>query len=177
MTARNISLLNATYSSVPAVQLPISGGGTATFTEITDTTATASDVATGKYFYTSAGVKTQGTNSGGGGGSKNVQIEQSTTRATSSTYVKCCGDITVATTGTYDVYWTYFRSSTSGTWGSQLYIDDVAQGSAYSTFTNHVRNVQIYNVPLTANQKVSVYARSRGSNYYGYIGQLVIIES
>jgi hypothetical protein len=66
MTARNIALLNATYSSVPAVQLPISGGGTATFTEITDTTATASDVATGKYFYTSAGVKTQGTNSGGG---------------------------------------------------------------------------------------------------------------
>lgn len=66
MTARNISLLNATYSSVPAVQLPISGGGTATFTEVTDTTATASDVATGKYFYTSAGVKTQGTNSGGG---------------------------------------------------------------------------------------------------------------
>ena len=61
MTARNISILNATYSSVPAVQLPISGGGTATFTEITDTTATASDVATGKYFYTSAGVKTAGT--------------------------------------------------------------------------------------------------------------------
>ena len=52
MTARSIALLNATYSGVPKVQLPISGGGTATFTEITDTTATASDVATGKYFYT-----------------------------------------------------------------------------------------------------------------------------
>ena len=114
---------------------------------------------------------------GGGGGGKNVQIAQSTTRATSSTYVKCCGDITVETTGTYDVYWTYYRSSTSGTWGSQLYINDVAQGSTYSTFTNHVCNVHISNVSLTANQKVSVYARSRGSNYYGYIGQLVIIES
>lgn len=66
MTTRNISLLGATYSAVPQVQLPISGGGTATFTEITDTTAAASDVASGKYFYTSAGVKTQGTASGGG---------------------------------------------------------------------------------------------------------------
>lgn len=67
MTARNIALLNATYSAVPKVQLPISGGGTATFTEITDTTATASDVASGKYFYTSDGTRTAGTASGGGG--------------------------------------------------------------------------------------------------------------
>lgn len=66
MTTRNIALLGATYSAVPQVQLPISGGGTATFTEVTDTTATASDVASGKYFYTSAGVRTAGTNSGGG---------------------------------------------------------------------------------------------------------------
>lgn len=76
MTARNISILNATYSSVPKVQLPISGGGTATFTEVTDTTATAADVATGKYFYTASGVRTQGTNSGSGGSS--VQIGTST---------------------------------------------------------------------------------------------------
>lgn len=68
MANRDIKLLNAVYSAVPAVQLPINGGGTATFTEVTDTTATAADVATGKYFYTAAGVRTQGTNSGGGGG-------------------------------------------------------------------------------------------------------------
>ncbi|MBO7685209.1 MAG: hypothetical protein J6V72_02425 [Kiritimatiellae bacterium] len=47
--------------------LPKTGGGTASFTDVTDTTAAASDVATGKYFYTSAGVRTQGTSSGGGG--------------------------------------------------------------------------------------------------------------
>lgn len=73
MTSRNISLMNATYSAVPAVQLPISGGGTATFYEISDTTASASDVASGKYFYTSGGVLTQGTSSGGGGASNIVQ--------------------------------------------------------------------------------------------------------
>lgn len=67
--AQNITLLGASYSAVPAVTLPKTGGGTASFTDVTDTTAAASDVASGKYFYTSAGVRTQGTNSGGGGGS------------------------------------------------------------------------------------------------------------
>ena len=39
-----------------------------TAVNISDTTAVASDVAQGKYFYTSSGVKTAGTASGGGGG-------------------------------------------------------------------------------------------------------------
>ena len=111
------------------------------------------------------------------GTSKNVQILQSTTRATSSSYTKICGDITVAKTGTYDVYWSGFRSTTSGTSGSQLYIGNTAYGSAHTSFTNHVQNVHLSNVSLTANQKISVYGRSRGSNYYMYVGELIIIES
>lgn len=67
--SQNITLLGASYSDVPAVTLPKTGGGTASFTDVTDTTAAAADVASGKYFYTSAGVRTQGTSSGGGGGS------------------------------------------------------------------------------------------------------------
>lgn len=105
MTARNIALLNATYSSVPAVQLPISGGGTATFTEITDTTASASDVASGKYFYTSAGVKTQGTASGGGSGGLTLLATKSLgTLSTSSTSATDTGkNITVTGYGSYDL--------------------------------------------------------------------------
>lgn len=67
--AQNITLMGASYTAVPAVTLPKTGGGTASFTDVTDTTAAASDVASGKYFYTAAGVRTQGTSSGGGGGS------------------------------------------------------------------------------------------------------------
>lgn len=67
--AQNITLMGASYSAVPAVTLPKTGGGTASFTDVTDTTAAAADVASGKYFYTASGVRTQGTNSGGGGGS------------------------------------------------------------------------------------------------------------
>lgn len=65
--AQNITLWGAGYSAVPAVNLPKTGGGTAAFTDVTDTTAAAADVASGKYFYTAAGVRTQGTSSGGGG--------------------------------------------------------------------------------------------------------------
>jgi len=64
--SQNITLLGASYSAVPSVTLPKTGGGTASFVDVTDTTAAASDVASGKYFYTSAGVRTQGTSSGGG---------------------------------------------------------------------------------------------------------------
>lgn len=64
--SQNISLWGASYSNVPSVTLPKTGGGTASFTDVTDTTATASDVASGKYFYTAAGAKTQGTGTSGG---------------------------------------------------------------------------------------------------------------
>ena len=70
--AQNITLLGASYPAVPAVQLPKTGGGTATFTDVTDTTAAAADVAQGKYFYNAKGVRTQGTSSGGGGASNIV---------------------------------------------------------------------------------------------------------
>lgn len=64
--AQNISLLNAQYTDVPSVTLPKTGGGTASFVDVTSTTAVASDVASGKLFFTALGVLTQGTASGGG---------------------------------------------------------------------------------------------------------------
>lgn len=64
--AQDITLLGASYSAVPAVVLPKTGGGSASFTDVTDTTAAAEDVASGKYFYTASGERTAGTASGGG---------------------------------------------------------------------------------------------------------------
>lgn len=58
--AQNVIINGVTYQSVPEVDIPKSGGGTAKFTDITDTTAAAGDVLSGKYFYTSGGTKTQG---------------------------------------------------------------------------------------------------------------------
>ena len=175
--AQSIKLWGATYSNVPAVVLPKSPSGTATFTDVTDTTAAASDVATGKYFYTAAGVRTQGTNSGGGGSSKNYQVAQSTTRATSTTYTELI-TLTCSVAGTYDIYWSTFRSSTSGTWGSQLYINDTAYGTAQTgSWSNHIQNIHLTSVELDANDEVAVRVRSRGSNYYGYVGTLTIKQT
>ena len=178
--AQNITLLGASYQAVPAVTLPKTGGGTASFTDVTDTTAAAADVAAGKYFYSAAGVRTQGTSSGGGGTSKNTQVVQGTTRTTSSTMTAIGAELTVSKTGTYDIYWSAFRSTTSGsyTYATQLYIDGTAYGSENATWSNHCQNNHLTSVSLTANQKIRVRGRnSRGSSYYIYAPTLVIVES
>lgn len=115
--------------------------------------------------------------SGGGGSSKNAQTAQSTTRSTSTSYTEVISLI-CEKSGTYDVYWSTFRSSTSGTWGSQLYLNNTAYGSAQTgSWSNHIQNMHLSNVQIDANEEVSVRVRSRGSSYYGYVGTLTIIEA
>ena len=117
-----------------------------------------------------------GSYTGSGGTSMNVQVAQSTSRASSSSYTSLVS-LTCTKAGTYNVYWTGFRSSTSGTWGSQLYLGGSSYGSAQSTFTNHIQNVKLTGVQISANQTVAVYARSRGSNYYAYVSNLIIEQT
>ena len=112
-----------------------------------------------------------------GGSSMNAQSAQSTTRSTSTSYTEVIS-LTCSRAGTYDVYWTTFRSSTSGTWGSQLYLGNTAYGTADTgNWSNHVQNKHLTGVSISANQAVSVRVRSRGSNYYGYVGTLTIIQT
>ena len=177
--AQNVTIMGASYSNVPAVTLPKTGGGTARFDDASVTTASASDVASGKVFLASDGTITTGTASGGGGDSKNTQVVQGTTRTTSSTLTAIGAEMTVTKTGTYSVYWSAFRSSTSSsyTYGTQLYIGGTAYGTQNTTWSNHVQNNHLTNVSLTANQKIRVYGRnSRGSSYYIYAPTLVIVE-
>ena len=112
------------------------------------------------------------------GSSKNWQIAQTTNRVSSSTATTVSNlSITVNTTGTYNVYWAGFRSSTSGTNGAQLFINDSAYGSENTTFTNHIQSVKLTGVSLTEDDVLTIKARSRGSNYYMYVTNLVIEQT
>lgn len=177
--AQNITIMGASYSAVPAVTLPKTGGGTASFTDVTDTTAAATDVASGKYFYTSAGVRTAGTNSGGGGSSMNVQVDNTNHRISGTTYVDTGASITVAVAGTYNIYWSAFRSSTSsGTNGTQCYVGGNTQGSAFTSWENsYAQTPKLSGVTLAKNAVVKVYARASSSSRYVCVGNLTIVQT
>lgn len=154
-------------------------GGTKTGTAVT---VSASELVSGSETKTSNGtydvtnLAELVVNVSGGGSSMNVQVAQSTTRIASTTYTKTAS-LTCKVAGTYDVYWDCFRSSTSGTSGSQLHLGSSAYGTANTTFSQHVQNNHLTGVQISANQEVSVYVRSRATNYYAYCGQLTIIQT
>ena len=60
MSQNSVVINGVTYNEVAQVNIPKTPSGTATFFDVSDTTAAAGDVLASKYFYTSAGAKTQG---------------------------------------------------------------------------------------------------------------------
>lgn len=149
-----------TVSAIPSQYIVPSGSQTITSNNTYDVTSLAEVV-----------VNVQGS-------SKNVQIAQGVNRVNTTDYTAVSGQtLTVAETGKYDVYWSGYRSSTSGTSGSQLYIDDTAYSSANTTFSNNGQSVHLTNVSLTKNQVIEVRARARNTSYYMYISNLTIIQS
>lgn len=57
---QNVTIAGAQYSDVPAIELQKTGGGTALFVDVSDTSATAADVRSGKTIYIADGSKTNG---------------------------------------------------------------------------------------------------------------------
>jgi hypothetical protein len=158
--------------------------GTQTLKAVSQTNLSAGNIKNGTTISISNGNgniwSVTGTYSGGGGGdSKNVQVLQSTSRTNASSLTKVLGDLTVSKTGTYDIYWSGGRTntSTSYTWGTRLYIDSTGYGTENTSWTNNCQSNHLSNVSLTANQKLSVYARGRTGSYYTFVPMLVIVEA
>lgn len=90
--AHDVYLEGALFPDVPAVMLPDGNATFHRFTDVTDTTATAADVTAGTYFYTAAGVRTEGTGAG-----SIATIEGTYTAATKT--------LALSTEGTVAAWW------------------------------------------------------------------------
>ena len=70
--AQNITINGESFSDVPAVEIPITGGGTASFVDTTDATASASEILYGYTAYGASGEKLEGTAVAGSGSAVSV---------------------------------------------------------------------------------------------------------
>lgn len=77
--AQDVKIAGVNYSAVPSIIVPKQNSGNASFFDVSDTTAVASDVTSGKIFYASDGVKTTGTK-------RVVFYDEFTTPSTSGAY-------------------------------------------------------------------------------------------
>ena len=141
--AKNVTIAGADYTAVPSVNIPQTGGGTASFFDVSDTTAAASDVASGKWFYNALGVLTAGTASGGGG----IEFEQGTWEPTEDVQSTVISFANVHTKAPY----MYILCDATGTYLS----------TSYSTFFVMYANTH----QLTGS---AIYAGSSTPNY-GYV--------
>ena len=179
--AQNITLLGASYSDVPSVLLPKTGGGTASFTDVTDTTAAASDVASGKYFYTAAGVRTEGTSSGGG--TPAISVVDTTDTAGGTIRTITALDISDTTAVASDVasgkyFYTAAGVKTQGTGGGT---PSQTQHTIYFEFTDStntsitgywddtfISNAITATTPTTYSSKTVTLAQLDGVTWYSY---------
>lgn len=116
------------------------------------------------------------------GTSKNFQVSNTQVRIANKTALTDTGlTLTVAETGTYNVYWSAFRTNSSSgyTWGTQLYIGTSSYGSENTSWNNNYNQVnKLTNVSLTKDQVLHVYGRTRnGSSYYICCSNLILEQT
>lgn len=108
---------------------------------------------------------------------KNMQGYRGYASVTSTSYTATAVKLTVKKTGTYNVSWMGWRSTNSGTSGSQLYKNGTAYGSANTSFVNtYGHSVNLSNVPLNEGDEIVVRARARSTSYVMAVGNLIIEE-
>ena len=122
-----------------------------------------------------------GSYTGSGGTSMNFQVSNTQVRISNKTSLSDTGlTLTVSETGTYNVYWSAFRSNTSSgyTWGTRLYIGSTAYGTENTTWTNSYNQInKLTGVSLTKDQVLHVYGRTRSGSYYLCCSNLILEQT
>lgn len=111
-----------------------------------------------------------------GGGSKNVQAYFGRAQRTANSYGATDLTITVAKTGTYNVYWTAWRGSSSGTMGTNLHRNNTT-GTNQQTWTGtYGQNITLTNQSYTQGDVLTLYATSGSNSRSIYVANLIIEE-
>lgn len=156
-------------------------GGTKSGTGVT---VTASELESGNLAITEngnnisvEGYKTVSVNvSGGGGSTKNIQVNSSSASVRTNGYTSTGLSLTVAKTGTYKVSWTAWRSSSSGTMGTNLHRNN-SSGTNQQTWTNtYGQHIVLNNQSYTAGDVLTLYATAGSTSRYCWVSNLIIEE-
>ena len=119
-----------------------------------------------------------GTYTGSGGSSSmNVQAWIGRASRTANSYGATDATLTVAVSGTYTVSWSAWRSSSSGTMGTNLHVNSTT-GTNQQTFTNtYGQQIQLTNQHYNAGDVLTIYATSGSTSRTLNVANLVIVQT
>lgn len=181
-TATKGSVSNHQVSVTPSVTNTAGyiSGGTKTGTAVT---VSASELVSGSQTITENGTMDV-TNlasvtvnvSGGGGATKNIQVNSGAASVRTNGYTSTGISLTVAKTGRYNVSWTAWRSSSSGTMGTNLHKNSTT-GTNQQTWTNtYGQHITLSNQSYTAGDVLTLYATAGSTSRYCWVSNLIIEE-
>lgn len=156
--------------------------GTQTFKAVTTSNLTAENIKSGVTVTVGDSadadriLSVTGTYTGGGGSSKNFQAYIGNASRTANSYGATTVTLTVAKTGTYNVSWTAWRGSSSGTMGTNLYRNSTA-GTNQQTWTGtYGQQIKLSNQSYTKDDVLTLYATSGSNSRTVYVANLIIEE-
>lgn len=111
-----------------------------------------------------------------GGSSKNIQVNSGSASVRTNGYTSTGLSLTVAKTGTYKVSWTAWRSSSSGTMGTNLHRNSTT-GTNQQTWTNtYGQHIVLNNQSYNAGDVLTLYATAGSTSRYCWVSNLIIEE-
>lgn len=131
--------------------------------------------------YTTGQIKVAAQTGGGSGGAPSTIVAGDTPVLSSSKLAYTCTatsmtatgiSITITKAGTYRFKFSCGRTSTSGTWTTQLYKNGSAVSGATVTWSSY-QGTCTADIACSAGDTIQIYARSRSTSYRNIVGQLV----